>query len=70
MGIMFFLFVFAVLYPSFGGRVHPGETNASWMMRGVIDFLTSSDPVATFLRFVPAFMPLVLCLTVCTMCHM
>lgn len=31
-------------------RVHPGETNASWMMRGVIDFLTSTDPDAVTLR--------------------
>ncbi|XP_072175344.1 uncharacterized protein [Diadema setosum] len=31
-------------------RVHPGETNASWMMKGLLDFITSSDPVAKELR--------------------
>ena len=24
-------------------RVHPGESNASWMMKGVIDFLISDS---------------------------
>jgi len=31
-------------------RVHPGETNASWIMKGVIDFLVSEDAHAQFLR--------------------
>ena len=33
------------------GRVHPGETNASFMMEGFIKFITSpTDPVAIELR--------------------
>jgi murein tripeptide amidase MpaA len=36
---------------SFGSaRVHPGESNASWMMHGIIDFLTSDNAVAVALR--------------------
>ena len=31
-------------------RVHPGESNASWMMRGAIDFLVSNDEKALYLR--------------------
>lgn len=27
-------------------RVHPGESNSSWMMKGVIDFLVSDHPEA------------------------
>ncbi|KAM3870035.1 cytosolic carboxypeptidase 4 [Diretmus argenteus] len=31
-------------------RVHPGEPNASWVMKGTLEFLCSSDPVAQCLR--------------------
>ncbi|XP_022809843.1 cytosolic carboxypeptidase 3-like [Stylophora pistillata] len=31
-------------------RVHPGETNASWMMKGMLDFLTSGHHIAEKLR--------------------
>lgn len=31
-------------------RIHPGESNASWMMKGVIDYLTSNTPEARALR--------------------
>ena len=36
----------------FSGRVHPGETNGSWMVRGLLDFLTGeSDEVRRFFFF-------------------
>nr|XP_014426057.2 cytosolic carboxypeptidase 4 [Pelodiscus sinensis] len=31
-------------------RVHPGESNASWVMKGTMDFLMGSDPIAELLR--------------------
>lgn len=31
-------------------RVHPGESNASWMMKGFLDFITSGHPDARTLR--------------------
>ena len=32
------------------GRVHPGETCASWMVEGLLTFITSEHPVARKLR--------------------
>lgn len=34
----------------FSSRVHPGETPASYVLHGIIDFLISSDPAAQVLR--------------------
>jgi len=31
-------------------RVHPGESNSSWMMKGLIDYLVSKSPEARALR--------------------
>uniref|UniRef100_A0A8C5UFL6 tubulin-glutamate carboxypeptidase n=1 Tax=Malurus cyaneus samueli TaxID=2593467 RepID=A0A8C5UFL6_9PASS len=31
-------------------RVHPGESNASWVMKGTLEFLISTDPIADLLR--------------------
>ncbi|XP_028814191.1 cytosolic carboxypeptidase 4-like [Denticeps clupeoides] len=31
-------------------RVHPGESNASWVMKGSLEFLCSDDPIAQTLR--------------------
>ena len=36
-------------------RVHPGETNASWMMKGIIDYLVGPSLDAKILRCVAAF---------------
>ncbi|XP_072837978.2 cytosolic carboxypeptidase 4 [Pogona vitticeps] len=31
-------------------RVHPGESNSSWVMKGTLEFLLGSDPIADLLR--------------------
>uniref|UniRef100_A0A3B4A6M4 Peptidase M14 domain-containing protein n=1 Tax=Periophthalmus magnuspinnatus TaxID=409849 RepID=A0A3B4A6M4_9GOBI len=38
------------IYIVLTGRVHPGESNASWVMKGTLEFLCSNDPVAQSLR--------------------
>ena len=42
-------------------RVHPGETNSSWMMRGLLNFLTSQSCEAKYLRdnFVIKIVPMI-----------
>ncbi|XP_023384774.1 cytosolic carboxypeptidase 4 [Pteropus vampyrus] len=37
-------------YQVITARVHPGESNASWVMKGTLEFLVSDDPVARLLR--------------------
>ncbi|XP_060223364.1 cytosolic carboxypeptidase 4 isoform X2 [Meriones unguiculatus] len=37
-------------YQVITARVHPGESNASWVMKGTLEFLVSNDPVAKLLR--------------------
>ena len=37
-------------YVVISARVHPGESNASWVMKGVIDYLTSDHLRADALR--------------------
>lgn len=41
-------------------RVHPGETNSSYIMQGMIKFMISDDPIAVKLRelFVFKFVPM------------
>jgi len=31
-------------------RVHPGESQSSWIVQGLIEFLLSDDPIAVQLR--------------------
>jgi len=37
------------------GRVHPGETNASWMMHGILTFILGDSPEAQRLRTIYVF---------------
>ena len=37
-------------YVIISARVHPGESNSSWVMKGIIDYLTSETERADTLR--------------------
>lgn len=37
-------------YIFLSARVHPGETNASWVMKGTLEYLMSNSPNAQSLR--------------------
>ena len=37
-------------YIVLSARVHPGESNASWIMKGLTDYLLSDEPTARILR--------------------
>ena len=37
-------------YIFLSARVHPGETNASWVMKGTLEYLMSNSPTAQSLR--------------------
>ena len=37
-------------YIVLSARVHPGESNSSWIMKGVLHYLTSDHPNAQLLR--------------------
>ena len=36
-------------------RVHPGESNSSFIMQGIIDFITGNDKIAKILRNIYVF---------------
>ncbi|XP_065651661.1 cytosolic carboxypeptidase 1 isoform X4 [Hydra vulgaris] len=43
------------VYVFLTARVHPGETNSSWIMKGILDFLTSNSEEACSLRSAVVF---------------
>ena len=53
------------------GRVHPGETNSSWVMEGILDFLTANTPEAEEVRshFVFKIVPMLNVEGVINGCH-
>ena len=46
-------------------RVHPGETNSSWVMKGLLDYLTGQSPDAKVCVCVCVCMCVCVCVCVC-----
>ena len=41
------------------GRIHPGETNASWVLHGILDFLASKDSAELKDRLIFKVVPMI-----------
>ena len=50
-------------------RVHPGETNSSWMMKGVLEYLTGQSPDAKVRGLGCVYVPVGGCGYVCVWVH-
>lgn len=48
--VLFLVFLGNRPYIFLSARVHPGETNASWVMKGTLEYLMSNHPAAQSLR--------------------
>lgn len=55
--------VFIIYLNYYNGRTHPGESNSSYIMKGILNYLTSNTPEANVLRdhFVFKIVPMINC---------